>query len=162
MFLISKRGGSIVRQNFAKALDLVLKYEGGRSNNPADPGGLTIYGISAKSYLNEVKQMDALWQQGKYEDAKKIAAKIYEKNYWNACNCDSLPSPLDIIVFDTAVNMGVYTAKLLLKEAEDWHDYLFLRAIRYIDITTKNQKLFVFLAGWRNRIANLRKQFLNR
>ena len=31
---------------------------------------------------------------------------IYKKGYWDKCKCDSLPSGLDLVVFDFAVNAG--------------------------------------------------------
>ena len=33
-------------------------------------------------------------------------APIYQKNYWDRCKCDDLPSGLDLCVFDFAVNAG--------------------------------------------------------
>ena len=31
---------------------------------------------------------------------------LYEKKYWDACNCDDLPSGIDYLTFDFAVNAG--------------------------------------------------------
>jgi lysozyme family protein len=36
--------------NFQKCLAFVLKYEGGKSDDPRDPGGKTIEGITQRTY----------------------------------------------------------------------------------------------------------------
>ncbi|RVB39026.1 hypothetical protein EN902_14635, partial [Mesorhizobium sp. M7A.F.Ca.CA.001.16.1.1] len=42
-------------RNFARALALVLKSEGGWSDNPADPGGATMKGVTLASFRRYVK-----------------------------------------------------------------------------------------------------------
>lgn len=144
-----------MKEHFDKALTFVLQWEGGRSQHPNDPGGLTIYGISAKSYPKEVAQMDKLWQLGQYSECKKIASEIYKKNYWDKCKCDELPYPLDIIIFDTAVNMGCSKALSILNKAKNWQEYLILRIFEYKSLVVKNKNLSVFLVGWLNRVESL-------
>ncbi len=147
-----------MKENWEKAIQFVLRWEGGYSNHPNDPGGLTIYGISARSYPKEVQKMEALWKEGKKEEAKRIAVEIFRKDYWDRCRCDTLPYPLDIIVFDTAVNMGVGTAQGFLKACNnDYKDYLLLRVSRYKEIALANPKARVFLLGWINRVMDLWK-----
>jgi len=147
-----------MRENFEKALNFVLKWEGGYSNDPRDPGGLTIYGISMKSHPNAVKKMDELWKQGKKQEALNIAKEIYRKNYWDKIKGDDLPFPLDFVAFDTAVNMGVGACQQLLSQANgDWKDYLFLRINRYKEIALANKNAQAFLLGWLNRVMDLYK-----
>ena len=38
--------------DFDKAFELVIGHEGGLVDHPADPGGLTKYGISKRAYPN--------------------------------------------------------------------------------------------------------------
>ena len=44
------------------------------------------------------------------DDLKNISDQqvqtIYRAKYWNACECDNLPSGIDLVVFDFAVNTG--------------------------------------------------------
>ncbi|HOQ38666.1 MAG TPA: glycosyl hydrolase 108 family protein [Acetivibrio sp.] len=145
-----------MKDTFEKALQFVLKWEGGYSNNPNDPGGLTIFGISQRSYPKEVAKMNELWKQGKKQEALNIAKEIYRKNYWDKIKGDDLPFPLDFVAFDTAVNMGVGACQQLLSQANgDWKQLLFLRLLRYIRLATVNTKLAIFLQGWANRVAAL-------
>ncbi len=147
-----------MKGNFEKALGFILKWEGGRINDKNDPGGLTIYGISMRSYPSEVKKMDELWRKGELKGALEIAKTIYKRNYWDRMGCDELPFPLDVIVFDTAVNMGVGAATSFLKSSNgDYKDFLLLRINRYKEIALTNEKLRVFLLGWLNRVMDLYK-----
>lgn len=86
--------------NFDQAFDCVIGAEGGYVNDPRDPGGETKYGISKRAYPNE--------------DIRNLtldrARQIYWRDYWGACKCDSIPAPLNLYVFDAAVNQGVSAA----------------------------------------------------
>jgi len=142
-----------LKENFEKAINFVLNWEGGYSDDPQDTGGVTIYGIAKKYHPQEVEQMEQLWKQGKQDECKEIAKRIYKEEYWDKINGDNLPYPRDIIMFDTAVNMGIGTAFSLNKKAPDnWKDYLIERIKLYRDYSKKNQR---FLLGWLNRCLDL-------
>lgn len=96
--------------NFAEALRLVLRHEGGYVNHPKDPGGATNLGITIGTAKRYGVDMDG---DGDTDivDIKNLtasaAAKIYKGEYWNKVNGDLLPSGLDYAVFDFGVNSGV-------------------------------------------------------
>lgn len=104
-----------MQANFERALGHVLKYEGGYSDHPSDPGGATKYGIThavlAAHRGASVTKADvrALTQ--------KEAAEIYRRRYWETAACPALPGGLDLAMFDCAVNQGVGRAARLLQEA---------------------------------------------
>ncbi|MGC8871035.1 MAG: glycosyl hydrolase 108 family protein, partial [Brevinematia bacterium] len=84
------------------------------------------------------------------------AKEIYRKNYWEKLGCDKLTSPLDIIAFDTAVNMGIQTAKEFLKRSNgDVKEFIILRIKRYKEIVLANKKMEKFFIGWINRTIDL-------
>lgn len=92
---------------FAEALAHVLEHEGGYVNDPDDPGGETNMGISRRSYPHEDIAGMTLERAG----------EIYRKDYWEPCQCDNLPHPLDLMVFDSAVNSGVERASQWVQHA---------------------------------------------
>ena len=93
-----------MKQNFDKALVAVLVHEGGFSNNKADPGGMTNLGCTK-----------AVWEEhcGHDVDEKAMRAltpndvgPLYRQKYWNKICGDDLPSGVDYVVFDAAINSG--------------------------------------------------------
>jgi lysozyme family protein len=98
-----------MNESWAKGIAFVLSQEGGLTNDPNDPGGLTNFGISQKSYPSlDIKNLTV-----------DQASAIYQRDYWQACSCDQLAWPFDMMVFDTAVNQGTSKAIRLLQIALD-------------------------------------------
>lgn len=128
--------------DFDRAMEFVLKWEGGYVNNPFDPGGETKFGISKGAY----PMLDISTLQE--EDARLI----YRKDYWEKAGCDKLEWPMCLIVFDTAVNMGVRRALEIKEKSFNWTDYLFLRIALYNGLNKST-----FLKGWINRVLDLWK-----
>lgn len=89
-----------------QALQLILIFEGSTfTNNPADKGGPTRYGITQAaydSYLVKKNKVKCSVQSIAMSEVKDI----YYSNYWLPAKCDSMSGNLPICVFDTAVNMG--------------------------------------------------------
>ncbi len=131
--------------NFDRAIKFVLYHEGGYVNNPNDPGGETNFGISKRAYPRlDIKHLT--------EDQ---ARDIYKKDYWMPCGADALSDELALIHFDTAVNMGLKRAGILLETSgQEAHDYLLKRIGYYTALTRKNPKLKQFLNGWVNRVMD--------
>ena len=94
-----------MNSNFKQALEYLVKSEGGYVDNPKDPGGRTNLGVTQKVWESWVgresneKEMRAL--------TKTDVEPLYKRKYWDACRCDDLPTGLDYLVFDFAVNAGV-------------------------------------------------------
>ncbi len=93
--------------DFQHCIDRILAEEGGQSNHPADPGGLTKFGISQRAY--PTLDMAHL--------TLADAEALYRRDYWQPIQGDSLPPGLDLLMLDCAVNQGVVTAIRLLQAA---------------------------------------------
>jgi len=79
--------------------------EGGYTNHPADPGGPTNLGVTQAEY-NAYRSKKGLGLQSVRYISRAEAKEIYQYQYWNTCKCDDLPSGVDWMVFDAAVNSG--------------------------------------------------------
>jgi lysozyme family protein len=99
--------------NFDAAFEKLIGHEGGYSNNPADPGGETKYGISKRVYPAEDITNLTLDR----------AKALYLRDYWGPAGCDAMPDAAKFHVFDMAVNSGVRRTILavqkVVSEVED-------------------------------------------
>lgn len=140
---------------FKRALKFVLRWEGFISDDPNDPGGLTIWGISYKSYPKQVMEMKVLIGRKKKKEAFKIAERIYYENYWLKAGCQHMDFPMNIVNFDTAVNMGRSRAKKFWVLSEgSWREYLLKRLYTY----SKFKLAKLYFRGWSNRVLDLYDQ----
>lgn len=101
------------RADFLKCLPHILKYEGGYSDHSRDPGGATNMGITQATLANWRKK--SVTKEDVLNLTVEEAADIYKANYWDSCRCDDLPLPLALVVFDCAVNSGIYRAGIWLQ-----------------------------------------------
>lgn len=100
--------------NFDRALQQILRSEGGYVNHPRDPGGCTNKGIT----LNTMRAHfpgEILNCSDVRNISMRVVEEIYLERYWNEIDADSLPSGLDLAVFDMAVNAGPGRAAKLLQ-----------------------------------------------
>lgn len=93
---------------FQRALNLVLRFEGGYSDHPKDPGGATKFGITRRT-LATWRGIKPWWKLPKVE-VKQLgrteASKIYFVHYWQRSGANELPEALGFVLFDFAVNSG--------------------------------------------------------
>lgn len=95
------------RENFEPSMAKVKVHEGGYVNHKADPGGETNFGISKRSYPRlDIKKLT-------WDDAKRI----YRKDFWDRIQGDELPSGVDFVTLDPAINSGVSQAAKFLQRA---------------------------------------------
>ncbi len=90
---------------FQICVDVVLTEEGGTANHRRDPGGLTRFGISQRSYPSlDIASL-----------TRDQAIALYKRDYWQPIRGDELPPGLALLLFDCAVNQGPVTAIQLLQ-----------------------------------------------
>jgi lysozyme family protein len=102
-----------VSDRFDDCLTLVLKHEGGFSNNPKDPGGMTNLGVTKKNW-------DAWINRTSNENEFRLLTKadvsdFYHSLFWKPVRGDELPAGVDYVVFDCAVNSGPARAIKILQ-----------------------------------------------
>ena len=97
--------------DFDAAFQQLLGHEGAYSNEPDDPGGETMWGITAvvakeEGYTGYMRAMPV-----------DFAKLVYRRRYWDAVKADSLPDGVRYNVFDAAVNSGPRQAIQWLQRA---------------------------------------------
>ena len=168
----------MVQSSFALALKFTLFAEGGYSDNPADSGGPTNYGITQGTW-DAYTAAQGLAPSPVDRLPLSTAKAIYQHMYWEAGHCPDLPEKLAICHFDWCVNHGVGGAAFTLQAAlgvfqdgqigpltlaaagrcQVWPTvvkYLALREDWYHQDVLSNPSQSVFLDGWTNRVDNLR------
>jgi len=165
---------------FEQSIPFVLRWEGGFVDHPADPGGRTNQGITQQVYDRWRARQGLPARDVKLVDQGEVHA-IYEADYWVPPRCDLLQSPLELVQFDTAVNMGVGRAVRLLQRCvgcgvdgdfgpqteravascdagDAVRRYCDAREAYYRNLAEKRPDLKVFLKGWLNRLNALRRE----
>lgn len=165
---------------FETSLPFILRWEGGLVDNRSDRGGKTNQGITQRVY--------GVWRQRQGKTQRDVELledsemrEIYQAGYWLPPRCDLLDSSLDLVQFDTAVNMGVGRAVQFLQAAigcgVDGHfgpgtqqavtecdqgttlgTYCDLREKYYRGLVAKDATQAIFLKGWMNRLNALRSE----
>lgn len=134
---------------FEAFMPFIFEWEGETfENDPADPGGATKFGIDQRSHPEvNIKSL-----------TKEQAKAIYWQE-WVADGCEKLASPYAEVFFNCSVNMGLSRAKEFDAKAIGRQAYfLNLQEAKYRSLGTVGG-MGVFLKGWLNRSAALRKRF---
>jgi len=170
-----------MKSRFQICLHFVLHWEGGYVNDPIDPGGATMRGVTQATYDAFRRKWNVPIQAVHYIAPDELGA-IYEDNYWLRTHCQGLLPPLDLAIFDTAVNFGPGRAIQFLCIALDitptsmsWTEKMSLAvhqadpkkmalsicdqrdAFRLVCIK-RHPALKKFLKGWQNRDNSLRNE----
>lgn len=159
--------------NFDQTFDRLVSNEGGYSNNPADPGGETNWGITW-TVLREAIGAGIVPSGTTIKNLTRNQAKdIYRWRFWGQGKMDSFDGAISFQTFDAAVNHGIETAIRLLQRAagvaDDGNigpitvaaiksksvtDMLMLFIAYRIRYWTKLSTWLTFGKGWANRAAD--------
>lgn len=93
-----------MKSNFDASMAETLRHEGGWADNPADPGGATMKGVTIGTFAQWKGRKVTKDELRAISDADLRA--IYRRNYWDKVRGDDLPFGLDFVAFDGAVNSG--------------------------------------------------------
>ena len=163
-----------MKENYPQALKQVLKYEGGKVDDPRDPGGRTAFGITQETY-NAWRKKQNLPKVDVFTISQADVAAIYRQEYWDRVRGDDLPSGVDFAVFDYAVNSGVSRAAKTLQGVvgvtQDGQigPQTIQAAKTYVAMSITNRRLAfmqslsiwsTFGRGWSARIADVKNQII--
>jgi lysozyme family protein len=105
---------------FDACLAVVLRFEGGYSDRAADRGGPTACGITWRTY-DAWRTRHALPTRPVRLITPEEVRAIYDEDYWRPVRGADLAEPLDLVMFDGAVNAGVVQAGRWLQRAVGVH-----------------------------------------
>lgn len=173
-----------MNNRFDHCLEYVLKKEGGCCDVPGDRGGRTAYGITQAAYF-DYRVRKGLQPADVWNITAAERREIYFDGYWKPCECSRLPVPLDIVVFDAAVqhgtsraikwmqtalgvtadgDIGPRTLAALEEEAHAntighlCHTMLAVRGDFYRKIIERDETQKKFEKGWANRLLSVCKE----
>ncbi|MFL9960472.1 glycosyl hydrolase 108 family protein [Paraburkholderia sediminicola] len=151
--------------SFDDAFDALIGNEGGYSNNPADPGGETMWGVTARvaraaGYTGPMKDLPR-------DTAKAIAKKLY----WDPLRLDELDARVAFQIFDANYNGGhpviwmqgaagakvdglIGPATIAAVQATDPLRFMLRWNALRLRYFTSLRTWLSFGKGWVNRIAN--------
>lgn len=155
-------------RDFERALTATLRYEGGFSNNPADPGGATMRGVTQSTFWKYLSfKARPLRPVRTITDAE--LRDIYRTKYWDPVT-QGRDWPLNAVLFDVAVNSGTGTALWMLEEAKKRvmaskpdrmralaRAVCDVRQQFFTDLVRRRPTSAVFLRGWLRRVAEQRR-----
>lgn len=133
-----------------------LKWEGGKVDDPRDPGGRTNQGVTQATF-------DA-WCKGRGVAKRSVYAMteaerdaIYRVNFWAAVGGDKLADGVDLAGFDYGVNSGPARAKKAIAAVAGLADAA--AAVKAICAARRSfltgLRKAAFEKGWMNRVASI-------
>ena len=103
-----------MKENFKQSLAWILKHEGGKVDDPHDPGGRTNQGITQRTY-DDYRRSKGLPKRDVYDMEDHERDETYRINYADMVKFDDMPSGLDYSLFDFAVHSGQAQAAKVLQ-----------------------------------------------
>ncbi|MBO9588288.1 glycoside hydrolase family 108 protein [Devosia sp.] len=164
-------------ERFERCLTEILRHEGGYVDHPSDPGGATNMGITRKTLARwrKVTPWTGVSKAAVAALTRNEAALIYRANYWNTAKAGSMPSGVDLALFDFAVNSGPDRAVRVLQaalgvaadgeigpvtlvavEAADPRRLINALCDRRLSFLQRLTSFAVFGRGWTRRVAEIR------
>lgn len=138
--------------NFLSCLNETLRHEGGWADNPKDPGGATMKGVTLATFRRWKPKATKAELRAISDE---MLQKIYRTDYWNPVKGDILAPGVDLAAFDYAVNSGPGTAWKALSKVLGGPDHETVKKLCAYRLSS--YQLFKhwkeFGKGWTRRIA---------
>lgn len=105
--------------DFAKAHSFTARWEGGFTDHPADPGGVTNHGVSLRFLRGQKEDIDG---DGDIDgdDVRALgaedAARIMRREFWDPMKLDEVKPLCATVLYDAAVNMGAGCARRMAQK----------------------------------------------
>lgn len=127
-------GEPAAEDNFQRSLAFTLPQEGGWADDPYDPGGATMQGITIGTYTRwcKAKGLPVPTKADLRNIKPEVRDAIYREWYWQESGADEMEWPICVAVFDLAVNGGVgRAAQALAAVGQDFDKFMAWRIAWY-------------------------------
>ena len=158
-------------ERFLKFFNKLIENEGEYSDDKADSGGKTLFGISQNNFPSQFAQCVALWKQDK-DKALEFAKSFYYANFYKTIYDFIKDEKVAFKVFDLGINMDMVRAIKLLQDSlgidndgifgqntleavnskDCYQNYLDEAEKYYRRIVNQSPEKNKFLTGWLNRL----------
>lgn len=145
----------MVPQTYDEAMRRVLADEGGYSNDAADPGGPTKYGITIFDVRKYLKANATAADVRALTVADAMA--IYRKHYANPSRYDDLPAGVDYAILDYGINSGIGRSGKVLRALVGLPSNTSVIDAEVITAVAKRDPKVLNAAIWDERLAFLRR-----
>ena len=134
---------------FLAFMPFIFEWEGGLDDDKDDPGGVTNFGIDARSHPGvDIRHLT------------KDGAKVIYWNEWVKDGCEAKPYPLGEVIFNCDVNCGGGRTQSILAEIgspPSAKAFLDTQEKFYEHLAVAKPAEHKFLQGWLNRVRDLEK-----
>lgn len=141
--------------DFERCLPITLKFEGGKSDDKDDRGGRTNMGITQTTFDHACAEWGKPTRDVWTITMDEVRG-IYAEDYWVPSGAVDQAWPMNLLIFDAAVNHGVGRAKRWAAQCTTPTDFLNRRERFYHDIVAAHPSNAKFLKGWLARVNALR------
>jgi lysozyme family protein len=114
------RSAAFMDHSFDSSLEFTLAEEGGFVDNPSDPRFARNLGVTLVR-LRRFQRDPALGRDELKHMTCVTVRALYLADFWNRTRCDALPTGIDLMVFDHAVDAGPDRASRALQLAIGTH-----------------------------------------
>lgn len=143
---------------FQRCQPKTAQWEGGWSNNRADPGGKTMYGVTEVKF-HEWLDMRRQPRRPVKTITRAEAERLFFDEYWLKAGCDKLFPGVDLATYDASVNSGVSRGRRwLVASLDKGNDHVkTIKGIcaRRLGFVQSLKIWKTFGKGWGNRIADI-------
>jgi lysozyme family protein len=149
-----------MNSNFTTSFGLVLRHEGGWSDNPNDKGGATMKGVTLATFSDYLGRKATKTELRNISDVQ--LQEIYRLGYWVKAGCDKQPKGVDYALYDYAVNSGVGRARkafdtITVRSAQEEIIALCDKRMSFLRGLSSWQ---YFSKGWTRRVAEVKRDAL--
>ena len=137
-----------MKENWDRAINHVLLWEGGSAIRPNEPGGAVNMGVSLTAFREEHPEAEV---QDLLDMSKDEAKRIFKKNYADKIGFDLLPSGYDLAALHAAVMFGVTGFKRLAEGVNGNLAHLIIKMMQ--NKMHREPEAHRYMRGWSDRFV---------